>query len=432
MIDVIQDKEFHTIILGAGISGLVAASVISTVGKNSILIIDEYSKIGGNHISIDIGNYTFDIGSYIFQDDSPLLKHFPEMLPYYVKIDPSWQRLNPQGFVTKYPISIKDDLINAGPVEWARIGGSIIFSRLFRCKMRNARDFARYWIGARFLKRSGLEEYMKRFYGLPPDQIDLKFAMKRMGWISEYASLNNPMLKIKRKTHTGPSNQQLARPRKGFDQLYRVAVDKLARKGVRVALSANIDDIAKFEGRFVVKTDQGSFTAERVISTLPLHATLRACNIPLRNELQSVSLISLFYSFKGARGFTAAILYNFSYEGSWKRLTVYSDFYGRNDGREYFGVEVNADHVGGSIGHADRQFRDHVAANGLFDGDLILEGNHTMANAYPIYVDGATELAEEAVHALSAFGVESIGRQGRFDYQPTARDTTLKAEKALG
>jgi hypothetical protein len=33
--------------------------------------------------------------------------------------------------------------------------------------------------------------------------------------------------------------------------------------------------------------------------------------------------------------------------------------------------------------------------------------------------------------ALRAFGVESLGRQGAFDYQPTARDTTLKAEAAL-
>ena len=47
----------------------------------------------------------------------------------------------------------------------------------------------------------------------------------------------------------------------------------------------------------------------------------------------------------------------------------------------------------------------------------------------------ATEQTQEnldrTIAELRAFGVESIGRQGAFEYQPTARDTTLKAEAAL-
>lgn len=431
VLDIAHDGDYDAIVLGAGISGLVASSVLLEDDARRILIVDKYESIGGNHINVNIKGYSFDIGSYIFQDDSPLIRHFPELLSHYVVIDPAWQRLNPQGVVTKYPISIKDDLLVAGPVEWIRIGASVVYSRLFRRRMRNARDFARYWIGARFLKRSGLEDYMKRFYGLAPEKIDLNFARKRMAWISEYASFDNPMLKVRREARQGPSNQQLARPKEGFHHLYKVAAAKLASSGVDVSLGTTIRSIVKTDGLFTVETDRGCFRAKRVVSTLPLHTALRICGIPLRDSLQSVSLISLFYSFDGTRGFSSSILYNFSFEGPWKRLTVYSDFYGRNDGREYFGVEVNAEHVDGSIAIADRQFRAHVADNGLFDGDLVLEGSHVTANAYPIYVDGATELAQEAVQALSDFGVESIGRQGRFDYQPTARDTTLKAEMAL-
>jgi hypothetical protein len=54
-----------------------------------------------------------------------------------------------------------------------------------------------------------------------------------------------------------------------------------------------------------------------------------------------------------------------------------------------------------------------------------------LGNAYPIYTDQADEHAASAVVALRKLGIESIGRQGRFDYQPTARDSTLKAEAAL-
>jgi len=93
------------LVLGAGISGLVAADVLLKQGAKNV-------------IDCRIGEYTFGIGSFIFQDDSPLLEHFPEIRPLYVPIVPSWGRLNPQGVVTQYPISIKDDLIIAGPVEW--------------------------------------------------------------------------------------------------------------------------------------------------------------------------------------------------------------------------------------------------------------------------------------------------------------------------
>jgi hypothetical protein len=92
---------------------------------------------------------------------------------------------------------------------------------------------------------------------------------------------------------------------------------------------------------------------------------------------------------------------------------------------------VNADHVGESIDIAEKDFREHAAANNLFVGDLRLEGTHILSNAYPVYVDEVSSHVAEAVSALKAFGVESFGRQGGFDYQPTARVSTLVAEAAL-
>jgi hypothetical protein len=139
----------------------------------------------------------------------------------------------------------------------------------------------------------------------------------------------------------------------------------------------------------------------------------------------------LYFSFSGERGFTEAILYNFSHTGAWKRLTVYSDFYGRHDDREYFAVEVISNHIKGSVADAEADFRSHVAANGLFLGDLRLEGNQFLENAYPIYKDRADRTAAKAIDALKAFGIESFGRQGGFNYQPTARVSTLEAEAAL-
>lgn len=424
-------ERFDAVVLGAGVSGLVAASVLLEQGCRRILVADEYAHVGGNHIDRAIGDYSFDVGSFVFQDDSPLLRHFPELLPEYVAIDPSWGRLNPQGVVTRYPISLKADLFDAGPVEWGRILASALIARLFRRRLSNARDFARHWIGARLLHRSGLERYMERFYGLPPERIDLKFAEKRMLWIKEHAQVVTHLRRIGRPAEVRITNTQLARPKAGFAPLYAPAVARLEARGVSFRLGARLDRLRREGGEFVLEADGRRAIADRVVSTVPLEHAARLCGLAPDEALTTVTLISLFFSFAGERGFDQSILYNFSHQGAWKRLTVYSDFYGRVGGREYFAAEVNADHVGGSIRTGAEDFRRHTADNNLFRGDLRLEGGHVLANAYPVYTDNAEEKVARQVAALRAFGVESIGRQGRFDYQPTARDTTLKAEAAL-
>lgn len=170
--------------------------------------------------------------------------------------------------------------------------------------------------------------------------------------------------------------------------------------------------------------------SDRVISTIPINHAEEICGLK-SNHLATITLVSLFFSFSGKRGFNPSILYNFSHEGAWKRLTMYSDFYGRVNGREYFTAEVIGNHVNFSAKTAESDFRRHIAANRLFDGDLRLEGCIVLENAYPIYSEGSSERAALATRALEAFGIESFGRQGGFDYQPTARVSTIDAESAL-
>jgi protoporphyrinogen oxidase len=424
--------DYDALVLGAGISGLVSASVLVGQGCSRVLVVDSYDHVGGNHIDRAIGPYTFDVGSFIFQDDSPLLHHFPELLDHYVPILPSWGRLNPQGVVTAYPISIRDDILAAGPVGIARIFGSVAFARLFQRNVANARDFARFWIGDHLLRRSGLEAYMERFYGLPPDQIDIELAQKRMGWISEHARLSNLARRLVPRGAPGPTNRQMARPRAGFAALYAPARQRLEARGVTFQLGADLQTLARTESGFALRIGGRTITASRAISTIPVDHASALAGLPSAEPLRTIRLISLFFSFAGRRGFDQSVLYNFAHDGAWKRITVYSDFYGKAADREYFTVEVIGGPSIASIDEAEADFRRHVAANRLFDGDLTLEGGSVLDNAYPIYSRGAQATADAAIAALRAMGVESFGRQGAFDYQPTARVTTLQAEASLG
>jgi protoporphyrinogen oxidase len=424
-------QQFDVIVLGAGISGLVAASIFSAQG-NRVVVVDEYDHVGGNHIDWSSNEgYTFDVGSLIFQDDSPLLRHFPELLEHYVPIKPTWGRLNPQGKITVYPISIRDDILGAGPIGVIRIFASVLYARIFCRHMENARDFARYWIGAYLLHRSGLGTYMRRFYGINAEEIDLDLARKRMLWIAEYASLINLLRRsLWRKRASGPKNRQMVRPKEGFAALYGAAVSRLESCGVVFKLSATMRQLHKTDCGYELLLDDGSLGGTRTVSTVPIEVAERICGNGQTSALKTITLITLYFSFAGERGFPQAIIYNFSHEGSWKRLTVYSDFYGRVANREYFAVEVIAGSVT-STEQAEADFRHHACANGLFRGDLKLEGSQVLTNAYPIYSKGAAQNAAQAIARLKSFGIESIGRQGGFNYQPTARVSTIDVETAI-
>ncbi|KYH44976.1 FAD-dependent oxidoreductase [Branchiibius sp. NY16-3462-2] len=425
---------YSAIVLGAGISGLVSASVLLRQGADSVAIVDEFPEVGGNHRSFDIGGYTFDIGSLIFQDDSPLLAHFPELLSLYVPIQPTWTRVNPQGRVTTYPFSVRDDLLDAGPRECSMIVASIAKNRvLMRGRQHTAADFAHYWLGDRLAHRSGLDHYIERFCGMPGDQIDLDFARSRMMWIAEYGRAGKALRHViaARNGQQQPrTNTQLVRCREGFPALYQPAVDRLRSAGAEVHLGTATKSIERTDDGFVVHTAAGALRAPRVISTIPIPAALELIGEqPVR--LPSVTLTSLFYSFEGTKGFDSSVLYNFSYGGAWKRLTVHSDFYGTVDGREYFSVEVPGEEPLAAT-DCDADFRSHVASMGLFSGSLKLEGDAIHENAYPIYTLGSAARAADARSLLGSHGIESLGKQGAFAYQPTARVSTHHAERALG
>ncbi|TYC56069.1 FAD-binding protein [Rhodobacterales bacterium] len=428
----VSERNFDAIVLGAGISGLISASTLARMGCKRILVVDEYNHLGGNHIDWSSNGYTFDIGSLIFQDDSPLLDHFPELLPHYVHIRPKWARLNPQGRITAYPVSVRDDILADGPLVTAKILASALYARLFHRKMESAEDFARYWIGACLLARSGLKTYMHRFYGIKPDRIDIELARKRMLWISENASLSSVLRKLKPRPKTaGPKNRQLARPKEGFAPLYAVAREKLEKAGTEFLLGTSLEAVRKIDGGFEVSTDCGCFRAANLVSTIPVKQAAALCGLPEGQALESITLITLYFSFSGDRGFNEAVIYNFSDLGAWKRLTVYSDFYGKVNDREYFAVEVISDFLGGGVEQAEQDFRTHVAESGLFSGDLKLEGSQVLKNAYPIYSRGSQQQADDAIAALRDFGILSLGRQGAFNYQPTARVSTIEAETAV-
>ena len=424
-------QQWDAIILGAGISGLVAAKLLQKQGLRKIAVIEEYCHVGGNHIDSHIGPFTFDIGTLIFWESSPFFKYFPELLPLYVPVQASFGRIIPTGEVSAYPVSISVEVFAKSFPEICRLVSSLVISRLFRRKPANAAEFARFWIGDRLFQKSGLGSYMERFYGVKADEIELDFAKKRMKWISDAASLRKRLRHALRRKVERQSIQQFVRPRTGFATLYNRARLSLETQGAAFSLGQSVVSIEKVGGGFCVRSKSEAWQADRLVSTIPLQRLPELCGMGAPPRLASVELASLFFSFKGRRGFTYSVLHNFSSAGRWKRLTMFSDFYGVADSREYFGVEINLPPSGLGIEQLAQDFITNVRARGLFDGETRLEGYLTTSNAYPVYTGGATQEAQRVLQQVNGYGIESLGRQGGFDYLPSAANTTAVVETAL-
>jgi len=425
-----SDRPHPVAILGAGVSGLVAADVLASAG-HEVIVLEPYERLGGNQRSRTIGDCTFDIGSFVFVAGSPFFRRFPAAealcLPARIRVN----RITPQGRISDYPYSIADDLLRRGPVEIVRTFLSLCYGRLAGSKPESAASFARYHLGDRLFTQSGLRAYIRRLCGVSADEVEYRFAQKRMAWIARTLSFSELAARLRPRSMTAAAQPaSLVRPREGFEALFAPVAAHLAERGVTIRLNCGIESIAPCATGFQISTSQGVVSASRVISSIPLKITAQAVGIAAGGGVESLPLLTLYVACEGDLGFEAEVLYNFSDEGSWKRLTAHSRIYGQVDGRHYLSVEAPLAHGSREAAAEFAAFLAFMRRHGLMRGPAELVGHDVTDYAYPIYARGSMDASEALMDRIEATGVELLGRQGRFDYIPTAtRATQLAVER---
>lgn len=431
--------EADAIVLGAGVAGLTVARALRSEHEH-VLCLEAFNHVGGNHRSCDINGYTFDIGSIVFNPEHKLFRYFDGVAETCVPFVSLIQRVAPGGVVRLYPFELKEAM-GGSPLGLLANVASLAAGRIGMRKPGNVEEVCIHLLGRRLYEGLGLKTYVERFYGLPADQINMRFAEQRMQFVTRDAKLHKIAGRLAsslgRRLSSKPADKEypfhaMVRPRSGFETMYGVAQAQLERLGVRFEFGVQHISIRKAGGAFVVKTESGQYLARRVVSTIPVNETLRLIGCEAKAELRSSDLLTLYVSFEGQRNFNAPILYNFDVAGAWKRLTMHSDAYGRVDGREYFGVELPF--MKADISGADQLFKDfarHVRASNAFLGDLRLEGRELTPNAYPAYTIGSDSVLAKAMTEIEGFGIETVGRQGRFDYLPTVMHVVDQVEREL-
>jgi protoporphyrinogen oxidase len=423
-------------ILGGGPAGVTLAAELTGVDGLEITLLEKEEHLGGLHKTVLIDGCSYDIGTFLFRDDHEYFRAFPGISSsQFLPIDYRAASIRLRGSLDAYPMSLAGYARDYG-------FGELMLSALdcVRCRVVHRRRdtlpaYVKYYIGERMYRRSGLKRYIERLYHTRDVDIDLHFAEQRLQMLQEHLSLRSIIDRLTlrlqgRQVKVGRPVVRYVRPAAGFQQFYGAVEEHLAGRGIRVMTGRSIQQIQQRDGGFAIRFGDQVEHFDLIVSTIPVPTLAGYIDMPVEARFEYMKLISLFYRFRGNAGFDGHVLFNYSEGGLWKRVTRFSEYYGRHAGDEYFGVEVTAREPWDiTVESAREDFEHHARSLGLFDGQLAYQGHAVTDNAYPLFHVDEIKRLNETKQRIRALGIHLVGRQGNFEYISSWL-TTLKA-KAL-
>jgi protoporphyrinogen oxidase len=389
-------------------------------------LIENSTALGGFHRNVEINGLNYDIGAFIFDRSHNLFKSFPSIVKLYQSINNRFGSVTAKGSLDSYPCTLNGYVRDNGLLGFLSTCIEIPFSKFLYWRRNTVPAFVKYYIGNHAYQKTGLKNYIERLYQVEDQDIDIQFAHKRLDCIQSTGSLR----KIASKKFQGKisvlappvATSALVRPKEGFSKIYSELQQLLLADGVNVGLEREVKSIKK-----VVKNQQQKFEIEfadqttkiydGVVSTIPIPVISRLIGQPLQKKLKTVTLLTLFYRFQGDLNYDYNVLHNFTDEGAWKKITTFSHYYGKQEGDDYFSVEITLDQdASPDIDQQQQEFEEHVQGLGLFAGELKLQGSKLTPNAYPVYLNDNVDEIIVAKNQLKDWGLFLAGRQGEFDY----------------
>jgi protoporphyrinogen oxidase len=414
-------------VLGGGIAGCTLAAELARSGRVSVTLFERSPQLGGLHRSERAGGLVFDIGAFVFVEDHSIFTLFPELRKVFLRVPNRYGSVRAGGVLDDYPLTLGGVRRQLGTLGVARIALEVLTAKATRFRRDSVRSFSEYYMGPTLYRSSGLKTYIERLYLAPDSEIDLEFATKRMAAVAHSAGLRRNAARIARGLARGrietprpiTAERVWVRPPEGFGAVYRSIQSGLEKLGVVVRCATTPSRIAAGNGRFALETPEGVEPFDHVFSTIPLEAAGRLMGVTAFEAPEYVDLYSMFFTHEGEPRFPHNVLHNFTETGRWKRLTVFSRYYGAVEGRHYFAVEGTARENredAPTLAAGEEDFRSFVREHALFPGKLELAGGVLTRKAYPVYRRRSARGVDALRRELRRRGLHLAGRQGTFDY----------------
>ncbi len=420
--------NYKIAVLGGGVSGTVLSKEISSRTSCIVDLYERSKSLGGLNKSIRIEKMIFDIGPFIFWEPFELFETFPSLKNHFIPVDLKIMSITPGGKYDKYPVSILGYLKNNGIFVFVLSVVDLMFSKIKYRKKETVSSYIKFYTGNIIYEKSGLKYYVERFYGLKDDDISLSFAQQRLNMIKDYSPFRYLKKIFRTITSKKDNRSAIVRSKEGFSVVYERIGDELKKLGVKVRLNADTTKINKTEcGKFKITANGKERYYDHVISTIPIPSMISLIGGGDDLRLRTLKLLTLFYT--GDIKQNASIIYNHTEKGMWKRITVYSKFYGTKDNLDYLSVGITFEKLSDNlISKARNDFEKHIEELSLFNDTPVFLGSVITDDAYPLFKKDMEDDIEECRNKLTSFGVDIVGRQGNFEYLFTS-NAAVKAKE---
>jgi protoporphyrinogen oxidase len=440
------------VVIGGGVSGLSVAWKLSEKGYK-VDVVESDTSIGGLAKSIKIENYLFDIGPHsFFSEDEEIFKKVMDLfkgeldeMPKYT--DRSFKILF-NGKYVDYPISAKGILFQMGffsailcPLSFAKSYIRTSISSLLGKKIEYQNLTVKQWAidnFGKYLYLNFFKPYTEQFwkfktsdlsYRVIPSSKKLNFAktLKHL-LINKYLELSKRepgKLSLVQREHL-----PCYYPKKGYGEIANRISEQIKNNGGEIHISHEVDKIIVNSNNFFdVKTKDKTFSADFVISTIPLNRVITKIKplhetkiIRSAKKLKYLSLIMLYLITKKKN--VLGCQYCYFLDRPYNRISetnLFSENLSPLD-ENILAVEISCHYESETWKSSDEEIFSNCIQgiekdNFLKKTDVINYKIIRVPSVYPIYKkDYEIHLKETEKYFAKITNFFSIGRQGQFYY----------------
>ena len=420
-----KKKKKPVVIVGAGVTGLSLASLLTQQGIHCV-VVEKEETVGGLARSFRYDDHTFDIGPHRFHTELNNVDSFVRdtLGPKTVEI-PRNSQVHFMGHYYPWPLRPKELLLHFPP----RIAFQILWDLVTLYRKpdpRSFRDQIENMYGHTLYKHF-FEGYTSKFLGITPELTDSDWAStgvdraiidKRLKMHSLWQLIWNTML---------PGNipdVTFVYPQGGCGIFTDMLADHLTSMGGDIITGAEVDDIARTDGSITALTvGKRRIEPGLLVWTGTVHSMTRLLGLPDPN-LSYLSLVCYNLSLTEGEKFEFQWCYHGDTDIFFSRVSIPENFHSGNAPGEKRGlcVEVPCAEEN-DIYREPERYRDRVLIDlkrvGLLKTDREITALHTerLPWAYPIYKLGYRRDLEELKASLAPFSnLVMAGRLGRFWY----------------
>lgn len=303
-----MNKTPRYIILGGGIAGLTAG--FELLKRNvEVVILEKNLQAGGLARTMEVDGFRFDLGGHRFHsNNTQVVAWLKALLGEDLLQVARASRIFIGGKFVDYPIQMPGALRIFPAAQALHMGVSYLQAALTTAPGDDV-SFED-WVVRRFGEKvydAFFRPYTEKVWGIPCDQISAEWAVTRIGIPSLWQALKRSIIPYKAPPATAIS--QFYYPRFGFgtisDRIASLILDEGGQIYTDTELLQIIPDGKQFHIQAQTDGRPITFTADHVVSTLPLPSLLKA--IPERfgshailaaNPLDYRSLICVFLTIR--------------------------------------------------------------------------------------------------------------------------------------